>query len=303
MNEYIFDINEWLPKFPLDSYDPELIPSGYGPQSICLVEQIRRIAVEHGDLGRSVPTDVFILALGEPDRRDVTKVGGLPYRPRGLPWPISKDTGDPLIFVAQFRFNESRDIIGETPGDILLTFFDGFCAVPYDECLGPPVFEWYSLAIEDLIEPEEIPKQKLGDFPICYGVRHRTVDYLDDSAVDLLRSVTPLDFLELYEDDPDEEIRSRVRGWFGQQYVLKIGGSPWWRDPEEVEREGVVPGRFLATIPQIIGGFEGPYPWLNCAQEEYDVPSLFWAGEGLMHLFLDEHGTVQPRFDLYSYEQ
>ena len=58
----------------------------------------------------------------------VTKVAGLPYRAAGLPWPLTDD-GRPMTFLAQFCFEESRDLVGKLPGDVLLIFAEDRQAV------------------------------------------------------------------------------------------------------------------------------------------------------------------------------
>ncbi len=313
------DINQWLPIFPLEEYDP-YVASNDGPSTICHIEQIRERALACFDLGRSLQTDIFIFGLGEPDRRDITKVGGLPYRPRGKPWPMSRETGKPLTFVAQFRFTESTDIVGPLPGDILLAYFEDWVPHAYHRFAGPPVFEWYSLGLEHLIEADEIPEGTWADrLPICYGVRHRTVDYIEEKAVDLLQSMVPENFDEDddEEDDEDDEDFDEVlddtmqienlyslRHWLCTLSFLKIGGTPAWRFPEVIEEDGIAPGRFLASIPRIYGGSnfeETHWPYVNVEYQDYEasckVGSLMWISDGIVHLFLDENGEVQPRFD------
>src|SRR5438105_1740921 len=112
-----FDLEHWISVFP---FFPN--KSGWhavvGPSDVAIVEQIRRKAGGPATLGPSVPTDVFVLAKGEPKRRDVTKVGGLPYRPADLEWPERPDKV-PFTFLAQFQFGGSRDLVGRLPGDVL----------------------------------------------------------------------------------------------------------------------------------------------------------------------------------------
>ena len=71
-----------------------------------------------------MPTDIFLLNLGEPEQRAVTKVGGLPYRAAGKPWPIAQ-SGAPMTFLTQFCFVDSRDLVPPLPGDMLLVFIEG----------------------------------------------------------------------------------------------------------------------------------------------------------------------------------
>ncbi|HEY1066751.1 MAG TPA: DUF1963 domain-containing protein [Pirellulales bacterium] len=119
------------------------------------------------------PVDAFVLGLGEPSRRDVTKINGLPYRPRTQPWPHLH--GSPVPFLAQIRLCESRDWLPVSPpGDLLLLFAD------FDDGLFDVEFEWQSLGITDLPTAADVPTPEVA-FLTAYGVRHRTVDYLAES--------------------------------------------------------------------------------------------------------------------------
>src|SRR5262249_17436874 len=92
-----------------------------GPYAIAVLEQIRAERLMRTPALERTPTDVFVFAKGEPPRRELTKVGGLPYWPARRAWPRD-DEGNPLAFLAQFCFADSRDITGELPGDVLLIF-------------------------------------------------------------------------------------------------------------------------------------------------------------------------------------
>src|SRR5262249_43668925 len=151
-----------------------------GPQGIVSAEKLRRLARLEDFADQAVGVDVFAFALGEPAERSITKFGGAPYRPRDLPWPET-DAG-PMTFVCQYRFTESRDLVGDLPGDVLLIF-----AREYGLYTGEPDqpyfhFEWQSLGLTDLIEPQAVPKPA-WDFLQAYGVRFRTVDYAGSEAI------------------------------------------------------------------------------------------------------------------------
>src|SRR4029077_8646441 len=121
---YEFNLEEWLPGFPLQKryghYSGEDIKS---PCDICNVEWLRRGMLDQYDWGRPVPVDVFVMSKGEPENRCATKIGGLTYRPRKLPWPCARP-GRPLALIAQFNFTNSVDLVGALPGDLLLVFGD-----------------------------------------------------------------------------------------------------------------------------------------------------------------------------------
>jgi hypothetical protein len=168
---YRFDIDEWLPRFPLrpeyDRFSGDIITS---PRHICNNEQLRKAAHDQFDWGEAVPMDVFIMAVGEPPNRHATKIGGMPYRPAKTPWPTGKD-GKPMSFLAQINFADSRDLTGELPGDVLLVFTPD--AHDYIESLH---FEWQALGLTELISPDALPDQAWRPEP-CYGHIYRTVSY------------------------------------------------------------------------------------------------------------------------------
>src|SRR5262245_46005232 len=132
-----FTLDKWIKLFPLSAEERRYVcgRSIIGPGSLALVEQCRAAIQQRPNLGifsegsvrqktnlgRTKPVDVFVLAKGEPPVRDATKIGGVPYRPRAKPWPLTPD-GKPATFLAQFNFMQSRDILSSLPGDILLMF-------------------------------------------------------------------------------------------------------------------------------------------------------------------------------------
>ena len=60
------------------------------PRDIAIIEQLREEALAGRPKPGGLATDVFVFGLGEPDRREVTKVGGLPYWPVGQAWPRTR---------------------------------------------------------------------------------------------------------------------------------------------------------------------------------------------------------------------
>jgi uncharacterized protein YwqG len=102
----------------------------------------------------------------------VTKIGGLPYRPAGRPWPVDS-AGNARRFVAQLSFADSRDLVPPLPGDILLVFGD-------DDALLEPerlLFEWWPLGLGSLTAEMADGTDALAPF---HAHLHRTDDR-DDS--------------------------------------------------------------------------------------------------------------------------
>ena len=250
-----FDLERWIQEFPLNKVPPEHRCGGsiVDPASIAVIEQIRRKASVRGELGPSVPTDVFVLGLGEPERRDLTKVGGLPYRPASAPWPLTR-SGKPMTFWCQYRFTESRDIFVDLPGDILLVFVEDH-TVSYGDPVDFVHFEWQPLGLTELVEPQNVPPPEWL-FVTCYGVRHRTVDYDVEQALASLAEVTP----DFPVSDPMYktwvEMIACLRG-------MKIGGRFPWLDRDLPDPALDLPGRPLCMLTAIVPSSIGRYPWIN----------------------------------------
>ena len=73
----------------------------------------------------AIPCDVFVWGKGDPPNRRMTRVGGIPFLPKRVPWPNVKNMS--TQFLCQFDFRDSKDLVGQTvardlPGDLLLVF-------------------------------------------------------------------------------------------------------------------------------------------------------------------------------------
>ena len=151
--------------------------------------------------GGGIPTDVFIYGRGEPHRREVTKIGGLPYWPAGRPWPHTAQ-GELMTFVFQFCFADSRDITGDLPGDVLLFFSEDILVS--EEDAGHFTFEWLKLGETDLVEARDIPQTPWRFAPV-YSAIYRTFDYPG-----------------FYHDQEGGS------SWLGAVNGTKIGGQGYW---------------------------------------------------------------------------
>jgi hypothetical protein len=141
------------------------------PHHLLAVELEReRVGVPEG---AGVPTDIFLWGQGEPKDRTLTKVGGLPYWPFEKAWPVGED-GE-LVFLAQFNFVDSKDLVGELPGDLLLLFSDARFSWAEGNRAGL-VPMWVRLGTERLIVERTLPKVK-NPFFKGYGVIHRAMDW------------------------------------------------------------------------------------------------------------------------------
>jgi hypothetical protein len=259
---------------------------------LSMVEQTRAERQISDHSLNSLPVDAFVWALGEPEHRHATKIGGVPYRPTGALWPtIARDDepnekcrkriGEPMTFLAQFCFAGSRDIFPDLPGDVLLIFAED------DQFSRPEAlhFEWQSLGIGNLVEAANVPEPD-WQFVTCFGYRHRTCDYVS------------------------AELASGDRGRAGEHvHILgctKIGGAPFLIQPpfERREEPESWPGRLLAQLSSISPGTDHYYPWVN-REEPFEVKEitrdmqLNLCDDGFLYVFISPDGSLTWEFETY----
>ena len=259
-SEYTFDLEYWT-KTTRSSAVNERVREGFrivGPPDMVFRERLRAQTLSKFEHGISVPTDAFVFATGEPKRRDVTKIGGAPYRSANMPWPTDAG-GKAFTFLAQFRFCESQDIVGRLPGDLLLVFAQGatFPFRPRQDFLR---FEWVTLGEGKLLSRKETP-EPAWTFVTAYGLRHRTLDYAADVPYELVHELVPT-----WSQNP--AIRALYAKQFSRVQGMKIGGLPVY---EIVGEYGVQPhlarrcksAKLLCALADVYPEFSVPYPWAN----------------------------------------
>ncbi len=86
------DLDKWSKHFRAKyKYEYRCRHGTNGPLPIAYVEQIRaELKKRGGDLGEAIPVDLCIWNVGDTLKREVTKIGGVPYWPANEPWPITK---------------------------------------------------------------------------------------------------------------------------------------------------------------------------------------------------------------------
>ncbi|MHB1038426.1 MAG: DUF1963 domain-containing protein [Pirellulales bacterium] len=283
MPDRLFELDRWIARFALDdvrSADPSEISGQIitSPFHLAVVEQIRRERARDACLGPTVPADVFVFAKGESPVRHYTKIGGLPYRPKGIPWPTTRDNNQPMTFVGQLNFVNSLDICGPVPGHVLLVFARDDAPLLND----PDAFrfEWYEEGLTDLVESDGVPPPAWR-FVVCYGQACRTCDYPEGE--------------EAFSQYDDEWQLAILEG-------TKIGGVPAFQ--MEIDEYGGAPGKFLASIGSVQAVYNRPYPWINEPSPvilDYargiklsfrEDQELMWGDAGVVNLFLNERGEV-----------
>jgi hypothetical protein len=259
------DPKEYRNQKAVDDHIALMMPEGEiicSPYDIAVVEQLRREALA-GKQVAGIPTDIFLFAKGEAPRRDLTKLGGLPYWPASEPWPRAED-GALLTFIGQISFIDSRDIVNSLPGDILLFF-----APSESEWLDPDdstvEFFWVSEGDNTLITPEMVPQFEFA-IPPSYGVIYRTVDYPGQDG--LFNQFNGSDNIAVLEG-------------------FKIGGAPRWIQDEED-----MPGNFLCDFGSLSFG-KTQYPFTNVSEpadpRQHHGP--MWGDMGSLYVFLDGEET------------
>jgi|SRR5215467_158836 len=294
-----FDLQHWIAQFPLErlrtqarqfvltrrdekpeDYPDEaavdrhirlMQPCGeilIGPVSLAVNEQLRAEAfADNRYRGTRIPTDVFVWQPGEPPNPAMTKVGGIPYRPRSSAWPRDH-AGKPIRFIGQFCFADSQDIMGDLPSDVLLIFGDDDALLSEPERL---VFEWSSLEIPERIL--EVPSMPAGEVLTPYhGVIHRTEDWPDAMFPEACRCPWLLGVFE----------------------GTKIAGLPRF-----IQNEPAPAGRFLAALGSISAAYSTAQ-FLDTLQFGVSSNGSLMIGDmGSLYLFVDRHGRIHAQSQCY----
>ncbi|MCK5943928.1 MAG: DUF1963 domain-containing protein [Planctomycetes bacterium] len=122
-----------------------------------------------------VAADIFLWGLVPDAKRGASRIGGIPHMARGDAWPNSG--GEPSKFWCQIAFSDSRDIVGETPSDLLLVFRN--YQIPA-RCEGAFEFRWVeAVEGEDLWTASDVPDGCCRARSLD-AVRVRDVDFCED---------------------------------------------------------------------------------------------------------------------------
>jgi Domain of unknown function (DUF1963) len=256
----------------------ELITS---PFDLYAVETLRdSLGLRHGN---AVPVDVFVFGKGEPNRRDCTKVGGVPYWPSDTPWPTKLD-GSPFRFLAKFNFADSKDIIDDLEADVLLLLVDDT-----EEWLWEPDrirFEWLPSSMSSLMAFDRQQTSELSvSEGVFYGAIHRTEDYPLSVAAAQTTTVSAGYNLSILNG-------------------TKIGGVPCF-----IQDGADNTGRFLCQLGSIQAAYAAPFPWVNqreplsFAHDDTGIyggrNSIVFGDMGNIYIFIDEWGQLRSGFECY----
>ena len=298
-----FDVQKWQNCFDWEAFAINELLDGWNITSpVHLLGSLYGREKSKIDISRfkTQETDVFVMGYGEPLVPYQTKIGGCPFRPREKNWPNSS-AGKPLVFAAQFCFLDSLDIVGCLPGNLLLIFFDEY----------PPVtknteffFEWYD--IDDIREVQPLSSiasqafLRAGwkyDEICCYGVKLRTVDYVEGYRA----------FSSFYRADSVARNLHSLR-------ATKIGGLPSYYGATYDDYHGdyitsdymdentkrhiaaLHDAQFLCSIASIEPAISAVYPFVN---RETPIPcndighySLLWGDLGALDIYIDKEKSI-----------
>ena len=274
-------------------------PAISGPGSAVVSIRIREKVWPDLNPAAGIPTDIFVLGLGEPEDPRGTKIGGMPYLPKSIKWPTLSD-GKPKEFIAQFNLADSREHLPNLPGDMLLIFCEACGAY----ALNARSKRARGEAVDDPPKPEGPVKYYLMDetweFLFIDSTAHPadtlyTRDeapdspfYLDSIHGQRLRSSDHPDLVEAYEEA--QEDGAKFTSVPGVLNATKLGGHPAWDQG----------GSFSSWAP-LIGQPGGPVfiGQLNSDNSPKDDPRernarrltiadlgslyLFWDGEKILY--------------------
>lgn len=214
------------------------------------------------------PVCYHVHGFGEPPLPFQSKMGGIPYRPRLAPWPTNAD-GVPMQFFGQINVSDSRDLVPEARGDVLVIFHSGESSCSTEEFH----FEWYDEGLNDLPSETELPffDDLHIDFPIHFE-SHRSDEWIVPS-------------------DASDDLRE-----YDSLVATKIGGVPAYFGDSIPE----LPGRYFMTIDSLQIGIQRPFPALNryenLTMEEaggyYAITFIRLGDLGSLFFHIDAHGTV-----------
>jgi len=246
------------------------------------VESIREELFDKVDFGDSYPTDIIIWGKGEPRYPYLTKVGGVPYRPKSQPWP--KMNGKDLVFFNQWCFIDSKDIFKiNLPGDVLLTFID----IEEDdfEYFYPDseklYFEWQNIGIKEIADKSDIKKTN-SDIPELFGCLYRSAEY-------------PLNYEKF--DDMKEYSNPEL---IPVRQASRIGGDTYYIQstlPEEDET-------LLCTLSSLLFDYENDYGFINqqekLTRDEAERMELPFGNAGCFYVFMNENGKIRSDWDYHT---
>jgi len=279
--EGIRQFNTTEPGDPLDLWKApgSMITS---PDDLCEIELSRQRAAETHDLGEGVHSHIFLWKTGEPEKPYLTKIGGTPFRPASRAWPTNSH-GDPMTFVMQFCFADSKEILPyPTPGDVMLVFMsDSEAFFGSDNDIH---IEWSDLTIDAPMASDACPKPQ-WTIPSLTGVLHRTFEYPQSWDV-----FSRLGHYEMYLFDTTQSTKISTETHFIQNDPSKPGQ------------------KLLCVLNSIHPSEDWPFVDLEKLPEDRDGDKdgdgwgeyqMSFGDAGCIYFFIDRRGRISWSCDSY----
>ena len=162
----VFNLQSWMSEEEILKTEVDGFSSLISPVHAIQYEKLLRASIPSG--AEKVPVDIFIFGQGRPSARPLTKIGGAPFRPKKLAWPLR--AGIALDFIGQLCFIDSFDIVSKEDcyGEVLLVFKDPTCSFYY--------LEWQSAKVQEEICSKVEARGTV--FEEYFGQRWRTIDLI-----------------------------------------------------------------------------------------------------------------------------
>ncbi|MFZ1937336.1 MAG: DUF1963 domain-containing protein [Thermoguttaceae bacterium] len=316
----VVDIERWIELYPLETFEneeteaPPICPPEandeqkrawqylYGdsqclekaegqiivsPADLAMIEQVRRRASQTHSLGKAVPTDIFLLGVGEPEAPCLTKVGGIPYRPADKPWPRAND-GTPLSFFLQFCFLDSKDLVpSNLPGDVMLLFVRNWDSLTKPAETDSYRIEWSRIPLHNPVAAGQCPEQPIAA-PKYYGAIYRTNEYPESEGV--------------FEQEGHESY------WlFAKTQATRIGGDTWFiqYDHDPRQQGETLLCTFNCVYLKGRAGSEVRFPFVNVdssrrlSKEQISTMRIILGDCGCLYFLVDEQGNVRWEHQCY----
>ena len=297
-----YEVRQWAiangwPQEPVAEFEYYVLLNGPRGESIttekdaALVEQLRREVARIRPLGRAVPTDVLIWQQGDCDDLRVSRIGGAPTC-HVEDWPMDPEKRTPMCFIGQICFADSHDVIGQTPGEVLLIFNTPHVTRRRRHAKQPGnayAGEHWAFRWAKSRESEQTRRSKPGPvvFPdvICHAVRWRTVDYPD--SWDAFEKHEPL-------RDPRSPDKSMACTWqLATLEATRVGG-----EPRGIQETPAVGSRFLAEFHSV--GFAEPDPEYQYSPACLPTRGVLDIGDaGSVYLGIDDNGNIHWDWQCY----
>ena len=215
---------------------------------------------------------ICVFSLEDVGDRATSRIGGLPFWPKEIPWPICNSCEEPLAFMAQLDFRRFR-VSHKLPHDVITFHYCTYCQPQNNvKGKGEALVSWHDFRSDlELIEPESIPVGVVNDHGPAYGEFLQAVDF-----------PTPNEAYggSIVQGDEYTYLQFTLQG-------TKFGGYP-----PPVQRIGTPvdanknPMRFLGTI----GSFKSR-SLRRGRSESVSCGDLVWGDMGCVFLWISDAST------------